>query len=85
MDGYPGTVISRRFRVMIEHDADDGAWVVYVPALNWLSTYGDTRDEAVGRAEEAILGYLEAAEKSGMTVPDDTGDPEVFDLEVAVP
>lgn len=58
---------------------------MYVPALNWLSTYGETRDEAIRQAEDAIFGYFEAAQKSGMTVPDDTGEAEVFDLEVAVP
>lgn len=30
-------VTSRRFKVLIEWDADDRVWVTHVPALNYLS------------------------------------------------
>jgi hypothetical protein len=29
---------SRRFKVLLEWDAEDAVWVTYVPALNHLST-----------------------------------------------
>ncbi len=53
----------RRFQVMLEWDADDKVWVTYVPALNSLSTFGETRTQALRNTREAIKGYLEAAEK----------------------
>ena len=44
-------------------------WVTYVPALDFLSTYGDTKEEAIENTREAILGYVEAAAKEGLPVP----------------
>lgn len=75
-------VTARRFKVLVEWDADDRVWVTTVPALNFLSTYGDTRDDALSQTREAILGYLEAAEKEGIPVPAD-GDAELVEIEVA--
>ncbi|MDO8532075.1 MAG: type II toxin-antitoxin system HicB family antitoxin [Dehalococcoidia bacterium] len=56
----------RRFQVMLEWDAGDKVWVSYVPALNSLSTFGETRAKALRNTREAIKGYLEAAEKEGL-------------------
>ncbi|MGH9176818.1 MAG: type II toxin-antitoxin system HicB family antitoxin [Vicinamibacterales bacterium] len=53
----------------IERDADHDVWVTYVPALNNLSTYGDTRDEAIGHTREAIRGYLRVAARKGLVIP----------------
>jgi predicted RNase H-like HicB family nuclease len=50
--------------------------------LNGLSTFGDTREEALANTREAIQGYLEAAAKEGITRP--VLDMELLDLEVAV-
>jgi predicted RNase H-like HicB family nuclease len=51
---------TRRFQVVLEWDAEESVWVSYVPAVNHLSTYGDTEEEALSETREAILGYLEA-------------------------
>jgi predicted RNase H-like HicB family nuclease/bifunctional DNA-binding transcriptional regulator/antitoxin component of YhaV-PrlF toxin-antitoxin module len=56
----------QRFHVLLEWDPEAGAWVTYVPALNGLSTFGETMEEALAKTGEAILGYSEAA----MSVPD---------------
>ena len=74
----------RRFAVLLEWDADDQVWVSYVPALNHLSTYGDTRDEALAQTSEAITGYLEAAAKEGIPVTLREPQTELIQLEVAV-
>ena len=60
---------TRRFQVVLEWDAEESVWVSYVPALNHLSTYGATKDEALAETRQAILGYLEAAEKEHLEVP----------------
>ena len=72
----------RRFAVLLEWDADDNVWVTHVPALNYLSTYGNTRDEALDCTREAIRGYVEAAEKEGLPTPT-VNDTEVIEIEVA--
>ncbi len=76
---------SRRFKVLLARDADDRTWVTYVPTLGYLSTYGDTRDEALSQTREAILGYLEAAAKEGLPVPPADADTEVVEVEVVAP
>jgi predicted RNase H-like HicB family nuclease len=74
----------REFQIIIEWDADDKVWVTYVPSLSYLSTYGDTREEALANTQEAILGYLEAAAKEGIAVPDGDNKAELVKIEVAV-
>jgi predicted RNase H-like HicB family nuclease len=73
----------RRFKVLLEWDGDDRVWVTYVPALNLLSTYGETRGQALDNTHEAIVGYLEAASKEGVPLPPPGAETEVVELEVA--
>ncbi|MDA8219512.1 MAG: type II toxin-antitoxin system HicB family antitoxin [Dehalococcoidales bacterium] len=75
---------TRRFKVLVEFSPAEGVWVTYVPSLNHLSTFGQTREEALEETKEAILGYLEAAEKEGLPLPSPDAEPEVVDLEVRV-
>jgi predicted RNase H-like HicB family nuclease len=56
------------FQVVLEFDSAEHAWVTYVPALDHLSTFGATREEALEHTREAITGYLEAAEHDGITL-----------------
>jgi len=51
--------------------AEEGGFVVRVPALPGCITEGDTLDEARRMAKDAILGYLEVLKKDGQPIPDD--------------
>jgi predicted RNase H-like HicB family nuclease len=51
-----------RFNVVLE-SADEGGFNVSVPALEGCFTQGETVDEALKNAREAILCYLEGLEK----------------------
>jgi predicted RNase H-like HicB family nuclease len=62
--------VPRQFQVLIELDRIENVWVTYVPALNMLSTYGHTREEALAKTEEAIQGYLEIAAQESIPIPD---------------
>jgi predicted RNase H-like HicB family nuclease len=75
----------RRFQVEIEWDPEDRVWVTYVPALGHLSTYGETREEALAQTRDAVLGYLEAAASSDVPVPDQDHQFDIVEIEVAVP
>jgi predicted RNase H-like HicB family nuclease len=59
--------------------------VTHVPSPNHLSTYGDTEAEALERTREAITGYLEAAQKEGLSFPTDVPEPRIVELQVATP
>jgi len=73
----------RQYQVVLEWDPDDELWVTYVPALDHLSTYGETREKALEHTREAILGYLEAAEQEGILIAADRSV-ELVQLDVAV-
>lgn len=77
--------VQRHFQVLVEHDPSEDVWVTSVPGLNWLSTYGQSREEALEQTREAILGYFEAAAKEGIPLPAGDVEAEVVDLEVATP
>jgi antitoxin HicB len=62
---------------------DDGGFSVTVPALPGCFTQGDTREEAVAMAKEAIELHLEALRDDGESAPDDRV--EVVTVEVQVP
>jgi predicted RNase H-like HicB family nuclease len=78
-------VDKRQYSVLLEWDPEDQVWVTFVPALNDLSTFGETREQALANTQEAIEGYLEAAAIEGITVPTYDIVPEVVQVEVAVP
>ena len=52
--------------------AEEGGYVVTVPALPGCVTQGDSLEEAREMATDAILGYLEALRKDGEPIPTDT-------------
>jgi predicted RNase H-like HicB family nuclease len=74
---------TRIFKVILQFDPEDRAWVSYVPDLENISTYGDSEEEALAHTRELILGYLEAAAKEGILVAPGSPDIRVVDLEVA--
>jgi predicted RNase H-like HicB family nuclease len=75
---------SRQFQAFMEYDAEDKVWVTYVPALDNLSTFGETPDEAIENTREAVLGYLEAAAIEKIDVDAGTPPLQQFAIEVSV-
>jgi antitoxin HicB len=75
----------RHFSVVVEWDSDGKVWVTHVPALDSLSSYGDTREAALESTREAIAGYLEAAAKDGIPLPRSGPEPSIVELEVSLP
>ena len=57
-----------KYRVTIEQD-EDGVFVAEVPALPGCITQGNTRQEAIDNAKEAIEVYLESLEAHGEPIP----------------
>ena len=58
----------QRHQVLLEWDPEAEVWVTYVPTLNGFSTFGETREEALANTQEAILGYLDAAQREGISL-----------------
>lgn len=51
--------------------AEEGGYVVTVPALPGCVTEGDTFEEAVYMVKDAIEGYLYVLKKHGENIPED--------------
>ncbi|MHB1954839.1 MAG: type II toxin-antitoxin system HicB family antitoxin [Sulfobacillus sp.] len=58
----------QRFAVILE-PADEGGFIARVPALPGCVTEGDTREEALAMAQDAIRGYLASLKKHGEWPP----------------
>jgi len=59
---------AREYEVVLSPEPE-GGFSVFVPELPSVATQGDTRDEALAMAKEAIEGYLEVMEEEGWEVP----------------
>lgn len=51
-----------KFRIVTEFDPETGYYAAYCPELPGCCSAGDTEQEAIQNAREAILLYLEPAE-----------------------
>jgi len=74
---------SRTYTVILE-PAEEGGFIVRVPALPEIVTEGDTEEEALAMAQDAIELVLESRQERGEPIPDDIGDPVVRKLTVAI-
>lgn len=73
----------RRYTVVLIPEPDAGGYSVTVPALPGLFTQGDTKEEALGAAREAIVFHLESLAEEG-EVPPEEGAIVIEHVEVAV-
>jgi antitoxin HicB len=64
----PGSARTYTYTATIE-PAEEGAYFVQVPALPGCFTQGETWNEAVANAQEAIECYLESLAKHGDAIP----------------
>lgn len=58
-----------RYPVAIETGSNDTAFGVVVPDLPGCFSAGDTLDEAMSGAEEALAAWIDAALDAGMAIP----------------
>jgi antitoxin HicB len=73
--------MTRTYTIILE-PSEDGGFVVTVPALPEVGTQGDTREEAMANAREAIELVIEHRIARGEPVPADI-TPEVERVTVA--
>ncbi len=56
------------FRVLLKKEPE-GGFTVLVPSLPGCITYGDTLDESIANAKEAIELYIESLKAHGEEIP----------------
>ena len=61
---------SRTYRIVLRKEPE-GTYTAIVPALPGCITWGETVEDALEMAKEAIKGYIEVLQEEGEPVPDD--------------
>ena len=59
------------YTIVLEPDLEEGGYTVTVPALPGCVTEGDTLEEAIEMARDAIRGYIESLKLAGDPIPED--------------
>jgi antitoxin HicB len=62
-------IVKSYLYTVLYEPAEEGGFVVTVPALPGLVTQGETLAEARAMAYEAIEGYIESLEKDHLPIP----------------
>jgi antitoxin HicB len=83
--GYPMTSNQRQYEytVLLDPDEEDGGYTVTVPALPGVVTQGETIDEALEMAKDAIALYLEDLVADGEPIPAERLAPQLAVVRVA--
>ncbi|MDP9372913.1 MAG: type II toxin-antitoxin system HicB family antitoxin [Chloroflexota bacterium] len=76
------TSTTRRYTVLLTPDPEEGGYTVTVPALPGCITEGDTVEEALTNAREAIKCHLEGLAADGEPIPEEQAHPELALVEV---
>ena len=74
----------RKYTAVLFPDAE-GGYTVVVPALPGCVTEGDTVEEALAMAKEAIELYLESSDAQSEEVYEEKASPVIATVEVEVP
>lgn len=61
-------------RQVVLTPGDDGFWVAECPSLPGCITQGETREQAIANAREAIRAYVAALEADHLPVPEEHFD-----------
>ena len=63
--------MNRTYKINLRKE-EEGGYTVFVPSLPGCITYGETVDEAIDMAKEAIELYIEELQDRGESIPDDS-------------
>ncbi len=72
-----------RYAIILHPDVDEGGYWVEVPALKGCVTQGETIEEAIAMAKEAIALYIEDLVAHGEPVPEEPEHPQAIVVDVA--
>ena len=73
----------RKYTIILEPDPEEGGYTVIVPALPGCVTQGETVEQCIERAKEAIAGYIESLQAHGEPVPEEKEHPQAITISVA--
>ena len=71
------------YTIILEPDPDEGGYTVTVPALPGCVTQGETIEEAITMAKDAIRLYIETLTENGEEVHEEREHPQAVIVSVA--
>ena len=74
---------SLTYTIVLE-PVEEGGFLVHVPALPEVVTGGDTQDEALAMAKEAIELVLASRQERGEEIPTEVGKAQVHEVTVSL-
>ena len=60
------------YKIIITKDDETGNYIAEVPTLSPCITFGETVEEAMAMAQEAIEAVVESRKENGYDLPDDS-------------
>ena len=66
-----------QYRILLKKEPE-GSYTVIVPILPGCISWGETIDDAINNAHEAIELYLESLQIHGEEIPTEDRDPRIF-------
>jgi predicted RNase H-like HicB family nuclease len=75
--------MSRTYTVVLDPDPEEGGYTVTVPALPGVVTQGETVEQCMQRAQEAIALHLAALADDGEPIPEEQVKPLLLTVTVA--
>lgn len=67
-----------RYHINLFWSDEDQVWIGDVPDLRYCTTHGETREQALVNAQDAIEGWIETARENGIEVPQPRYRPAIY-------
>ena len=72
-----------QYTIILHPDTEEGGYTVTVPALPGCVTQGETLEEAIAMAKDAIRLYVDSLIADGEPVPEERDHPQAIVIDVA--
>ena len=72
-----------RYMIILHPDLEEGGYTVTVPSLPGVATEGETIEEAISMAKEAIALHIEGLIAHGLAVPEEDTNAQALIVDVA--
>ncbi len=73
----------RHYTIILIPDPEEGGYSVRVPALPGCVTQGETIEECIAMARDALAGWLATAKDFGEPIPEEKEHPQAIIISVA--
>ena len=77
--------MKKHYTILLHPDKEQGGYWVTVPALPGCVSQGDTLEDAIANAREAIALHLEGMIADGEPIPEDAPDTQAVSIAVEAP